>query len=156
MAYFSTNSKPTEGRWDSAGKQIFGDEKLSFEMKNKLKSGLENKHFAKRPSCKRIRSGTVNTIRVLSPLLHTLCSSLRSYVFIDVRSKETETSGWAQHKKKGKQDTIFLLVHSDMTVWSKKNNNQSLWESCFPDTFSNSIATSVRQIFINTRVVSVL
>lgn len=47
---FLTNSKPTEGGCDSAGKQFFREEKLRFEMKNKLKSGLANKCFAKRPS----------------------------------------------------------------------------------------------------------
>lgn len=54
---FLTNSKPMEGGWDSAEKHVFAKDKLRLEMKNKLKSGLENKYFANRPSCKRMRNG---------------------------------------------------------------------------------------------------
>lgn len=126
-------------------------------MKSKLKSGLENKYFARRLGFKRLWNGIYdeNYFSRVAYVDYVLPYTL-DYVHVYIRTKETQTSGWTQHNSKGKKDTIFLLVHSEMTVWGKKINNQSLWETWFSGTFNNSIATSVGHIFINPRVISVL
>lgn len=105
-------------------------------MKSKLKSGPENKYFAKRTSCKRIRSGQEQCIcpdyASLIAYADYVLPYIHDYVHVFVRNEELQTSGWAQHNDKGEKNITFLLMHNDMTVWIKKNNSQILWETCFP------------------------
>lgn len=155
--YFLTNSKPMEGGWDSEGKHIFGKDKLRLEMKNKLKSGLENKYFANRPSCKRMVKNSMYDQTYFS-LLHKLSVFFLTVMTVStcmLGRKKPSLLGGSSTMTEGKKDLTLLLVDRDRQQFEEKNN-QSLWETCFPGTFSNNILTSVKQIFINTRIINAL
>lgn len=139
-----------------AGKHIFGEEKLRSEIKNKLKSGLKNEDFAKRLSSKSTRNSIGDPISLLLALLTIIFLTFMTTSTYMLGGKKSRILGGHGTTTKGKKVVTFLLVHSEMTVWSKKNNNQSLIETCFPGIFSNSIASSVKQICISTRVIRVL